>query len=622
MTAPVRTLRCAVYTRKSSEEGLDQAFNSLDAQRQAGLDYIASQRGQGWVAIKTAYDDGGYSGGTTDRPALQSIIADIRARRIDVVVVYKVDRLSRSLTDFARLMQLFDEHGVSFVSVTQQFSTTTSMGRLTLNMLLSFAQFEREVAGERIRDKIAATFRRGVFVTGQPPIGYRRAEPGAAGHAERTLVTMASEAATVRSIFNGYLELGSLVQLAQRLNAAGHRTKAWTSSRGRSFGGKAFCTTLLHRILTNPIYLGKVAHTRPVTGPGGRVEMVTDLFDGLHQPIIDRDLWDRVQAAMQNVQRAERASWNHTHLLKGRLFTCEGAAMSPTSVQKRVVTAKTGVAVGNDQDSSASRKADPHGPTVPRRLIFYYVSQRAIKHGYASCPVKSVNARLLDDLIRSVVCTYAGSVSVALFDDSDEAAIDAVLRTIVHRVTVGPLQIKIEMDQRRFELDSAGPDAAASSAHGTSVVATASKATSGPFEELKPKVCINGELVELTLDLDLKRLDARRIILARDRVFAPSLPGRRPTTEVHLSHAIGQAFAWHERLLKTREPIEHLARSVNLSPARIKHLLTLTHLSPEILRAALTGTLPSSTTLDDLIDAGRRLDWVKQAERLSLPARS
>jgi site-specific DNA recombinase len=261
------TLRCAIYTRKSSEEGLDMAFNSLDAQREAGLDYIKSQRSHGWVAIDALYDDGGFSGGNTERPGLKRLLADIRAQRVDIVVVYKVDRLSRSLTDFARLMQLFDDHRVSFVSVTQQFNTTTSMGRLTLNMLLSFAQFEREVAGERIRDKIAATFRRGVFVTGQPPLGYRRPREGEPGFVERKLLIVPEEAELVRSVYTGYLELRSLVALAARLNAAGHRTKLWTSSRGVPRGGKPFSASLVHRILTNPIYIGKIAHTRRVSQP-------------------------------------------------------------------------------------------------------------------------------------------------------------------------------------------------------------------------------------------------------------------------------------------------------------------------------------------------------------------
>jgi len=335
-------LRCAVYTRKSSEEGLDQAFNSLDAQREAGLAYIASQKHQGWVPVREAYDDGGYSGGSTERPGLQRLLADISQGRLDVVVVYKVDRLSRSLADFARLMQAFDAHRVSFVSVTQQFSTTTSMGRLTLNMLLSFAQFEREVTGERIRDKIAATKRRGVWVCGVPPMGYRLPAEGDPGFArgadgraaDRVLQIVEPEAGLVRAVYAGYLELGSLVELARTLNGRGHTTKRWVSARGAGHGGRPLTAPFLHRVLTNPVYTGHITHVpgRNKPGPGGPAEV--QVFRGRHEPIIDRATWDAVRHRMVSAERQDRQRWTHTHLLKGRLRTFEGHAMSPTTVQR------------------------------------------------------------------------------------------------------------------------------------------------------------------------------------------------------------------------------------------------------------------------------------------------
>ncbi|MEQ9455160.1 MAG: recombinase family protein [Phycisphaeraceae bacterium] len=244
--------RCAIYTRKSQEEGLDQAFNSLDAQRESAPDYLRSQRHEGFEAIKAHYDDGGFSGGNTDRPALKKLLDDIDRGRVDVVVVYKVDRLSRSLHDFAQIMQRFDEKGVSFVSVTQQFSTTTSMGRLTLNMLLSFAQFEREVTGERIRDKIAATKKKGMWAGGQPPLGYRVEN--------NILQIVPPEAEIVRAIFSGYLMHRSLLKLAEQLDQQGLRTRNWTSSKGKAHGGRRFSTNALHRTLTNRTYLGKITH--------------------------------------------------------------------------------------------------------------------------------------------------------------------------------------------------------------------------------------------------------------------------------------------------------------------------------------------------------------------------
>ncbi|MBL4699891.1 MAG: recombinase family protein, partial [Phycisphaeraceae bacterium] len=308
--------RCAIYTRKSHEEGLEQAFNSLDAQREAGLDYIRSQKHEGWQVIDTHYDDGAYSGANIKRPAIQQLIDDIKLGNIDVIVVYKVDRLSRSLHDFAQLMKLFDEHNVSFVSVTQQFNTTTSMGRLTLNMLLSFAQFEREVTSERIRDKLAATKKKGLWVTGQPPLGYKAVN--------KELQEFPEDAKLVNLIFQGYLEFPggqSLLGLADHLNAQGHTTKQWTSTRGITHGGKPLTPKYLYRVLTNPIYIGKITHKQHV-------------WPGKHKPIIPRKLWDQVQQAIDTQHRQTRHKWKHPYLLKGKLRTYEDAAMSPSSVHR------------------------------------------------------------------------------------------------------------------------------------------------------------------------------------------------------------------------------------------------------------------------------------------------
>jgi DNA invertase Pin-like site-specific DNA recombinase len=267
--------RCALYTRKSSDEGLDQAFNSLDAQREACQAYVKSQKGEGWRALATIYDDGGYSGGTMERPALQRLLADIEADRVDVVVVYKIDRLTRSLTDFARMVDLFDRHGATFVSVTQAFNTTTSMGRLTLNVLLSFAQFEREVTGERIRDKIAASKSKGMWMGGNVPLGYDLPTEGS-----RALVVNEAEAAAVRTIFSTYLELGSVHALQRWLDARGIRSKRRRTRAGRTIGGRAFSRGALFQLLRNRIYLGQIVHKDKV-------------HDGLHPAIVDVALFER-----------------------------------------------------------------------------------------------------------------------------------------------------------------------------------------------------------------------------------------------------------------------------------------------------------------------------------------
>jgi site-specific DNA recombinase len=312
-TKPAKRVRCAVYTRVSTEYGLDQEFNSLDAQHEAAEAYIRSQGHDGWTLIRTRYDDGGYSGGSTERPALQRLLADIRDRRIDVVVVYKVDRLTRSLADFAKLVELFDAHGVSFVSVTQQFNTTT-MGRLTLNVLLSFAQFEREVTSERIRDKIGASKRRGLWVGGMVPLGYVTRV--------KKLFIEEEEAERVRTIFRRYLDLGSIGLLLADLRERGIVTKARQLLDGRTVGGIPFTRGSLAYLLRNRFYVGEVVF-RGETCPAE------------HPPILDRDLFEAVQlklAEQHNGYRAARAS--PEAVLMGRIFDDHGNRMSPSHSRK------------------------------------------------------------------------------------------------------------------------------------------------------------------------------------------------------------------------------------------------------------------------------------------------
>jgi site-specific DNA recombinase len=310
-----KVFRCAIYTRKSSEHGLEQDFNSLDAQREAGEAYIKSQAHEGWRLIKTTYDDGGLSGGSLERPALQVLLADIRSRKIDVVVVYKVDRLTRSLADFAKLVELFEAHGVSFVSVTQQFNTTTSMGRLTLNVLLSFAQFEREVAGERIRDKFAASRRKGMWMGGTIPLGY--------DVKDRKLVVNEAEAATVRLIFVRYLALGCVSKLRDDLEHSGIRSKQRVFTSGRVLGGCAFGRGALYHLLRNRVYRGEVVH-KGVAHPGE------------HQAMVEEGLWNGVQDKLSsNIRMGRRRRIETGALLMGLIFDDHGNRMSPTYTVRR-----------------------------------------------------------------------------------------------------------------------------------------------------------------------------------------------------------------------------------------------------------------------------------------------
>ncbi|MBX6745220.1 MAG: recombinase family protein [Acetobacteraceae bacterium] len=344
MPARVRKLRCAVYTRKSTEEGLEKEFNSLDAQREACEAFIASQRAEGWVLVPDRYDDGGVSGGTLDRPALKRLLADIEAGLVDVVVVYKIDRLSRSLMDFARLVQTFDQHDVTFVSVTQSFNTTTSMGRLTLNILLSFAQFEREVIGERVRDKIAASRARGMWMGGPVPLGYRVEN--------RRLVVDEAGAAVVRRVFEGFAELASATRLLPVLRAEGLVTKT----------GRPFDKGAVYKLLVNRTYLGEAVHK-------GKS------YPGEHAAIIPRDLWDRVHAILAESPRA-RAAKNRAQapaLLRGLLFGPDGRAMSPTHTRKK------------------------------GRLYRYYVSQAVLQGGPNDAPHRRLPAGEIEGLVMAQV---------------------------------------------------------------------------------------------------------------------------------------------------------------------------------------------------------------------------
>ena len=304
-----RRIRCAIYTRKSTEEGLDQAFNSLDAQREACAAYIISQAGEGWTCLPNLYDDGGYSGGSMERPGLRQLLQDIDAGLIDVVVVYKIDRLTRSLADFARIVERFEARNASFVSVTQAFNTTTSMGRLTLNVLLSFAQFEREVAAERVRDKIAASRKKGIFMGGPAPLGYDARD--------RKLVINEAEAETIQFIFNRYLET-SIGQVLEELEAKGITTKAYVSRTGLSKGGGRWFIGPLRHILRNRVYAGDAVHKDKV-------------YPGQHTAIIDRALFDRVQAKMaaNTVTIKRTRTIESRSLLPGLIFDDRGNAMTP-----------------------------------------------------------------------------------------------------------------------------------------------------------------------------------------------------------------------------------------------------------------------------------------------------
>ena len=410
-----RKRRCAVYTRKSTDEGLEKEFNSLDAQRESCEAYIASQRSEGWVLVHDRYDDGGVSGGTLERPALKRLLADIEAGLVDVVVVYKIDRLSRSLMDFAKLVQIFDQNDVTFVSVTQSFNTTTSMGRLTLNILLSFAQFEREVIGERVRDKIAASRARGMWMGGPVPLGYRVEN--------RKLLVDEAAATTVRRVFEGFADIGSATRLLPVLRAEGLLTK-----QGRPFDKGA-----VYKLLANRVYLGEAVHK-------GKS------YPGEHAAIIPQVLWNRVHEIMATNpnMRAGLARNRSPALLRGLIFGADGRALSPTHARKQ------------------------------GRLYRYYVSQSVLKGEaddapYRRLPAGEIEALVLDQiraLLRQpevVVGTWRAAQAEAP-DLSEETVRDALarfdpvwselfpaeqerlIRLLVQRVVVGDAGAQISLN--------------------------------------------------------------------------------------------------------------------------------------------------------------------------------
>jgi site-specific DNA recombinase len=427
-------VRCAIYTRKSSEEGLDQEFNSLQAQREACEAFITSQRHEGWVCLRAGYDDGGFSGATMGRPALQRLLADIAAGRVDIVVVYKIDRLTRSLADFAKIVEILDARSASFVSVTQQFNTTTSMGRLTLNVLLSFAQFEREVIGERIRDKIAASKKKGMWMGGVPPLGYRVQG--------RKPVIVDGEAELVRSIFRRYAELGSVRLLKAELEAQGQKSKSWTSAAGRVIGGKPFSRGALYLMLRNRVYRGEIVHN----GQSHPSE---------HPPIIDHPLWDAVQMRLAG-NTAERNAGTRTHqpsLLAGMLFDAVGQQMTPSYAVKKGTRYRYYVSrplITQDQRESSTALR------IPAEKIEHFVTSRVRQ--WLLDPGGIYQATRLADLSQRLLIARAVEIGQS-WTELPGPRQRVFLTTLIDRIDVGADRIDIHFRPARLGalLDVATP---------------------------------------------------------------------------------------------------------------------------------------------------------------------
>lgn len=514
ITSPRRVLRCAIYTRKSTEHGLDQEFNSLEAQREACEAYVKSQAPEGWRHLPERYDDGGFSGGSMERPALKRLLADIAADKIDVVVVYKVDRLTRSLADFAKLVDLFDMHRVSFVSVTQNFNTTSSMGRLTLNVLLSFAQFEREVTGERIRDKIAASKKKGMRMGGPVPLGYTVRD--------KKLIINDTEADTVRLIFRRYLEIGCLSGLALDLRDRKIVTKVSRRRDGGTRGGVSFTKGALGYLLRNRVYIGEVIHK-------GRH------YPGEHAPILDSDLFKAVQDTLDAKANALGKRWvNRNAPLSGRLFDDRGRSMHATSATKNGARYR------------------------------YYVSRA---HQLASAkaePVCRIPAPELEEAVRTAIRQEASATGLSERPDCNE------LECVE--------QVEIYEDRLEIRLISASPEG-----QGATIVAPWKRPRGRP---------------------------RRQIIGVADE--GPRRP-MRSETRARLVEGIAKARGWIDGLVQGRfAGTREIAEREGCSERSVRMVLNLAFLAPDLVTAAVEGTLPNTTGIAQLISAPA--DWGRQRD--------
>jgi len=427
-----RRMRCAVYTRKSSEEGLDQEYNSIDAQRDAGHAYIASQRAEGWIPVADDYDDPAFSGGNMERPGLKRLMADIEAGKVDVVVIYKIDRLTRSLADFSKMVEVFERQGVSFVSVTQQFNTTTSMGRLMLNVLLSFAQFEREVTGERIRDKIAASKRKGMWMGGVPPLGY--------DVENRRLVPNPQEAKLIRHIFTRFVELGSSTKLVKELRLDGVTSKAWTTQDGKVREGKPIDKGLVYKLLGNRTYLGELRHKE-------------QWYQAEHLPIVDQTVWDSVHAilATNGRSRANATRATTPFLLKGIVFGHDGRALTPWHSTKKTTGKRYRYYLPmRDLKEHAGASGLPRMPAAELESAVLDQLRNILRAPNLLCDLVP-QAKKLDPTLDEAKVTVAMTRLDLIWDQLFPAEQTRIVKMLIEKVIVSPSDLEVRLRANGIE---------------------------------------------------------------------------------------------------------------------------------------------------------------------------
>ena len=581
MTVQPKVVRCAIYTRKSSEEGLEQSFNSLDAQREACEAFIVSQRHEGWKILSARYDDGGYSGGTMERPALQQLLEDVSANRIDTIVVYKVDRLTRSLADFAKIVEALDAGGVSFVSVTQHFNTTSSMGRLTLNILLSFAQFEREVTGERIRDKIAASKRKGMWMGGNVPLGY--------DVKNRKLIVNPHEAQLICSFFRRYLELGCVSKLKARLDAEGVKSKVRESTAGKRSGGALYSRGAIYKILNNPIYLGHIRHKG-------------ECHPGEHEAIVPQELWDAAQTKLRSDNQGRRNGIraNSHSLFTGLLQDKRGKLFTPSH------TVKNGRRYRYYVCHSATMGNRRETPTKPVRLPAGEI-EASVLSGLRSllqseCEVMDQVGMPDDcaDLTQKLLSSARDTAR--LVETGNLAAVSEIVQRAVYRIVVSQddVEVLLKRDPLRQiilkdEMISSFPSVAAS-----------------PGSEL-PR-----SLISFKFAASLKRSGREvRLLLSPD-----SSQGTIPQESAALLKAVARAHDWHVQIINGEASgPRSIARKTDLDERYVRHIFRYAFLAPDIVEAIVDGRQPHDLVLEKL-KKKLPMNWAEQRKLLLPPHRA
>jgi len=557
-------VRCAVYTRKSSEEGLEQEFNSLHAQREACEAYIQSQRHEGWQLHPDSYDDGGFSGGNIKRPALTRIIEDIKQGLINIIIVYKVDRLSRSLSDFVQMINLFDEHSVSFVSVTQQFNTSTSMGRLTLNVLLSFAQFEREVTGERIREKIAASVKKGMWMGGVVPLGYE--------NCDRKLIVNDDDARTVRHIFQRYLELKNVKALKAELDREGYVTRLRISKSGKNIGGGQFYRGSLYTILKNPIYIGKLKHHDKV-------------YDGRHHAIIEQDIWDRAQQQLEDnrIDTTLRTHAKQPSLLAGLLFDDNNNVMSPSHTKRKEVRHRYYVS------QALLQYREKEAGSVTR--ISASTIENLVHHQIKS--LLNAGTRLAETLS---LATMSATEHERLNENATSLAKDWCdlephkqinhLKCIIQKITVSSQEVQI--------------------------IFSRSGLATTLLPETKPSDISESDEYPVTIQVALKRCGIEKRLIIADA----EVPIAHHLSVQAIQNALSKALEWNHALMTGSSiNMTEIADKNGVMQRYVGQLIKLAWLAPDIMQSIFRGNIPAELSLRQL-KKGFPLDWT--AQRASL----